>query len=761
MLQAQSRPATRLDVPRPVVAGAACAALMAAVSWAVLAAGWVSSGGGGAVVVAMAASIEAALLAQARVARIVAIVVAPLLALAAIVPTTLGAMPFDGNAGAAHVIGRYLGALTSGLASTSDWSFTVGLCAILWLCGYWLGWLAIRERRGILAVIPLYAVLATNVLNTHAPDSVALPEALAAGLSLLVVAGAHLDSLQAAWSRERIPSLPGTRGRFALTVAVAAVALTLAAVLIPPATTTDISSVFFPGPGSNGHGAGVGSGTGTIEFSTGTVPGGALVSQPQPVLTYSVDTTAPVYLQVVDDTQFIAGNWYPDQGGDAGTGPNLAFAGLQFTAGQIPRDLNPADGGAAAGQVAVHADITLQPGATGATSYVPFSGEPSGVDRNGVAFGIVAAAHPQSLLTVDYVQLDAGVSTQTTVHSTALISGATATQLRSAGTQYPEFTLPYTQLPDDDTRGAAKIAELAAQWTAGTTNPYDAAEAIQARLRDPRSFTYTLTPPSPPSGVWPVVYFLTQSHRGYCQYFASAMGAMLRSLDIPTRLVNGYGPGTTQAQSGRQGVRQQLVTTSDAHTWVEAYFPHYGWIPFEPTPPSSVGAYSPFPRGPAAVSGPPTPGASPVTPGSSLKPGFNEPGVSSGGLPPSARGASPWMVLGLVAAGLLVLLAAVVLWMLLPASLRGAWRRVEALGVMRGMRRRPGETHREYAERIAAVTPRASTAMRELATILGRSEFSPGGVDHASQRHAIRLWRRIFGSAPGALWSSRRRPAPV
>ena len=67
------------------------------------------------------------------------------------------------------------------------------------------------------------------------------------------------------------------------------------------------------------------------------------------------------------------------------------------------------------------------------------------------------------------------------------------------------------------------------------------------------------------------------------------MGDMLRSLGIPTRLVNGYGPGTYDEKLGRYVVKE-----SDAHTWVEAYFPTYGWIPFEPTPDS---VYFPIPRG--------------------------------------------------------------------------------------------------------------------------------------------------------------------
>ena len=96
---------------------------------------------------------------------------------------------------------------------------------------------------------------------------------------------------------------------------------------------------------------------------------------------------------------------------------------------------------------------------------------------------------------------------------------------------------------------------------------------------------------------------------------------MLRSLNIPTRLVSGYGPGTTRAQSGRGGQRQEEVTTSDAHSWVEAYFPGYGWIPFEPTPPSRQGNYQPFPRGQQAVTAPRRPRCRPAVPGRPSKPG--------------------------------------------------------------------------------------------------------------------------------------------
>jgi Transglutaminase-like superfamily/TgpA N-terminal domain/Domain of unknown function (DUF4129) len=755
MQLAPARATLRVTLPRPIVGGVVCAALMGAVAWAVLAGNWVSSGGGGAVVVGIAAAAEGALLAQARVPRWVTALLVPVLALAAIVPTTLGAMPFDGNAAAGHIVARYAGAIFGGLAASSDWPFIVGLCAVLWLCGYWLAWMALREYRGVLAVLPLYAVLATNVINTKSPDNVALPEAIAVCLSLLVVAGSHLDSLSTRWVRRQVPPLPGTRTRFAISVTVAAVLLTVAALLIPPISSADISGRFFPGGGGNGNGGP--SGVNTIQFANSTVPGAALVSQPRQVLIYTVNTTVPVYLRVINDTHFLDGNWYPDEGSSSAAG--VVFSGIEFHAGPLPRDRTVADGGIGADEVAVQADIELQPGATGDTSYAVFAGEPDEVDQNGDAFGLVDPTQSDNLLTVDSVQTAADIGAGQVLATTALISTATAAQLRGAGTDYPAFVAPYARLEGDDTNGASVVTQLARQWTAGTTNPYDAATAIEAHLRSPAFFTYTLDPPTPPGNEWPIVYFLTSSHRGYCQYFASSMGAMLRSLGIPARLVSGYGPGTAQNETGaRRGATVQVVTTSDAHTWVEAYFPGYGWIPFEPTPPSSVGVYTPFVRG-AAAAVPPPASAPASTPGASLKPGFGGPNPSTGGAATTAaKGPSPLLVLGGIAgAGLLFVLGYAV-WLLGPRSPRGAWRRLETLGVASRLSRRPGETHREYAARLAAHMPRAGPQLRELAALMGRYEFSRGGVDRDAAQRVLRLWRGILSTMSRTVVSSRRGP---
>jgi transglutaminase superfamily protein len=52
---------------------------------------------------------------------------------------------------------------------------------------------------------------------------------------------------------------------------------------------------------------------------------------------------------------------------------------------------------------------------------------------------------------------------------------------------------------------------------------------------------------------------------------------MLRLLGVPARVAAGFVPGRY-----RQGV--WTVSDHDAHTWVEAWFPGYGWLPFDPTP---------------------------------------------------------------------------------------------------------------------------------------------------------------------------------
>lgn len=145
--------------------------------------------------------------------------------------------------------------------------------------------------------------------------------------------------------------------------------------------------------------------------------------------------------------------------------------------------------------------------------------------------------------------------------------------LNEAGDDYPDdIRALYLQLPDDFSPRIANDAEM---LTATRTTAYSKARAIETYLR---GFTYNEDIDAPPDDRDPVEYFLYDIREGYCDYYASAMVLMLRSLGIPSRVVSGYAEGSYDEES-----RLYFVSERDAHTWVEVFFPGLGWIEFEPT----------------------------------------------------------------------------------------------------------------------------------------------------------------------------------
>ncbi len=159
---------------------------------------------------------------------------------------------------------------------------------------------------------------------------------------------------------------------------------------------------------------------------------------------------------------------------------------------------------------------------------------------------------------------------------TSLMNAATADQLRAAGTQYPAWVTStyHNYIPSMTPR----TAELARQivTAAGATTPYDMARAIEAWLRV--NITYNEVIPQPPPGRDAVDWVLFDLRQGYCNYYASSMVLMLRSLGVPVRMAAGFAQGQYD-----EAQRAYVVREKDAHTWVEVYFPGYGWIEFEPT----------------------------------------------------------------------------------------------------------------------------------------------------------------------------------
>lgn len=140
--------------------------------------------------------------------------------------------------------------------------------------------------------------------------------------------------------------------------------------------------------------------------------------------------------------------------------------------------------------------------------------------------------------------------------------------------QYTQFP---AQIPKD------QLIALATEWTQGATT--DAEKALQLESYLKNNFNYTLDI-SFSNREDHLLYFLTQSRAGHCEYFATSMVMLLRSIGISSRIVNGYLTDEWNPGQGRFIVRQE-----HAHSWVEAQIgPDNRWITFDPTPENGIGS---------------------------------------------------------------------------------------------------------------------------------------------------------------------------
>ena len=147
--------------------------------------------------------------------------------------------------------------------------------------------------------------------------------------------------------------------------------------------------------------------------------------------------------------------------------------------------------------------------------------------------------------------------------------------LRKDMRPYPPSFARYLQLPPTlDPR----ITDLAHTMIvdADARNRYDAAKAIESRLRSDYAYSLQMKAGGPD----PLADFLFHVRAGHCEYFSTAMAVMLRTHGVAARVVNGFLPGEYNEAAGAFTVRQ-----SDAHSWVEVYFPETNaWVTFDPTP---------------------------------------------------------------------------------------------------------------------------------------------------------------------------------
>jgi transglutaminase-like putative cysteine protease len=138
----------------------------------------------------------------------------------------------------------------------------------------------------------------------------------------------------------------------------------------------------------------------------------------------------------------------------------------------------------------------------------------------------------------------------------------------------PTLRQRYLRLPGANPR----IREYAEAITSGLTDPAAISNRIEYHLKS--KYAYSLE--SNISSREPLVDFLFNSRAGHCEYFASAMAVMLRTLKIPTRVVTGFYASLPEPIGP-----WYVIRSSNAHSWVEVWIDGKGWVVYDPTPPGS------------------------------------------------------------------------------------------------------------------------------------------------------------------------------
>ncbi len=629
---------------------------------------------------------------------------------------------------------------------------------LMWITGGWLAWCVVRWRQPLIGLIPGAAAFSTNVLNTPNQQGYTFFFlALTLGLLLWTTYTASIEKAVAA----RIKMTGDARWDFWETGLVVTAALLIASIFLPPLSTIDRTATMESSVIKNwaqiqaklnqvgtSHGGTTQGSSAVTGFSQVVQMNRSLTKSSTPVFTYALTAgpyPGPYYFRGVN-----ASVTELDPTGI----PTWTFGDTDYTQGvaaeSVPTFAEQYRWMALATFVVA---MVNPPGGDNRAIYF-YPGQFYGIDKPAVAHEALVPAvgmFAVQLATVDRLTaIGPSFSSRGLYNVLVGYPDVSGDELRTAGTDYSPWLAPYSTLPPTGYRPAYAtkyIHDLALTITAGATNPYDKASAIEAYLRS-NTFAYTLTPKQPPAGTDTMYYFLHDSHQGYCQYFAMAMGEMLRSLGIPTRLVSGYGQGGYDDLTHRYIVRDE-----DAHVWVESYFPSYGWIPFEPT---NDGFYKPISRPTSREGGcftdnhcfDPSPVPAVVTTPVARSPRIKDPGATDEPLTPNQT-AFRWLDstmitrIAAVLGALLLLLIGLGARYLRPRTVMGVWRRVLVLSRLAGAELQPGETPTELDKRLGRAFPEAAPHLHSLTDAFVVAAYAPPEMAQATKPSVMEAWASL------------------
>ncbi len=273
--------------------------------------------------------------------------------------------------------------------------------------------------------------------------------------------------------------------------------------------------------------------------------------------------------------------------------------------------------------------------------------------------------------------------------------------------------------------------------TANATTPYDKVVALQSWFRGPQ-FSYDTEAEEPNRDTPDALENFLSRKKGYCEQYASAMGALVRGLGLPARVAVGFTSGTRTPDS-------YVVSSLDAHAWPEVWFSGVGWVRFEPTPrveyqPLSVPGYTepasaPDGGGGASAAPSPTAAAAPV-PGQAPagRDRADEQVATSGGS--GGSGPSSWWLVVPALAALLLLVPALVSALRRRARLQhgdplAAWTVLRDDARDLGHRFSGRDSPRAAARRLehqTGLSAPAAAALHELAGAAEQARYGRGGA---------------------------------
>lgn len=520
------------------------------------------------------------LLARSQFSELTALLLSTLYGLATIITVHALALPGslapkDRLTELADRINRWWADVSNGVAGTDNLIFALFLSVLFWYLAHNTLWHLFRLDRIWRAVIPPGLVLIIN--HYHYDGNTSLDFYLIGFLffALLLIILAYVNSREYEWRRQRIVYSGKLRQHFLRLGATMAVVVSLVGWIMPPGTTQDNWERIEEFIGSDAldevrklwnrlfsslEGRGVATTdyyggdrldlTGSIQLSDEPV---MLVRVPQQNIRYYWRST-------VFDT-YDGRGWEHQRSVRAYKDSN----GMSFNIGNYASRRN------------VRQDITLY---ISASSLLYAAPQPQQIHDVAVEaelnciFGGSNCVNQNQQVDLALIRARTPLREDDRYTVTSSISIATADELRLAMTDYPDWVRNTYLQGTNRVSAEARILTQQIVSVNNATTPYDKAKAIEQWLRN--NIVYNESIPAPPLGRDPIDWFLFEIQQGYCNYYASAMIMMLRSEGIPARMAAGFAQGSLRSDG-------YLVRENDAHTWVEVFFPGYGWVEFEPT----------------------------------------------------------------------------------------------------------------------------------------------------------------------------------